>query len=84
MDQKDLAALLAVKKLADVTPEVNQRNPLLAYDEVFWQMSPEVQNRGISGTTKSIDVLKFFFKKSNGKVIFHLFDTDTRTHYLDL
>ena len=25
-----------------------------------WQTSPEVQNRGISGPTKSTDVLQFF------------------------
>ena len=34
MDPKGLAAMLAVKRSADVTPEVNLRNPLHASDEV--------------------------------------------------
>ena len=61
------------KRLAGVVPEVNLRIPLHAGDKTckqggppwLWnqgQMSPEVQNRGISGPTKRTDVLQNFLK----------------------
>ena len=70
-----LAAMLTVKTSTGVAPEVNLRNPLHAGNEahkqgifpgfqILRQMSPEVQNRGISGPTKRTDVLQRLFKKS--------------------
>ena len=72
-----LAAMLAAKSSAGVTPEVNLRNPLHTGDEAFkrgnppwlWnpgqtgQMSPEVQNRSISGPTRKTYVYNFFLKE---------------------
>ena len=67
-DQKDSAAMLAVKSSAGVAPEVNLRNSLHAGKEVpgfeTQDRHHQVQNRGISGSTKRTDVLQFKKKKS--------------------
>ena len=63
--------MLAAKRSAGDVPEVNLRIPLHIGDEAHkqgdppwpWnqrQMSPEVQQRGISGPTKRTDVLEIF------------------------
>ena len=68
------AAMLAAKRSAHVTPEVNLRNSLHACESMqardppwLWnpgETSPEVQNRGISGQTKRTHVLqKLLYKK---------------------
>ena len=75
MDRKDSAAMLSADRWPGVTPEVNQRNPLQPGEKACkwelppWlqnpgQMSPEVQNRDISGPTKRIHVLQIFFNLS--------------------
>ena len=56
---KRLAAMLTIKWLPGVTPEENLKNPMNTDDEAG-QTSPKVQNKGISGLTKMIDVLQFF------------------------
>ena len=67
---------LPQKLSTGVAPEVNLRISLQAGDKAWklgdphwlWNpehMSPEVQNRGISGPTKSTDVLHFLKKKQN-------------------
>ena len=74
LDEIGSAAMLATKRSAGVTPEVNLRIPFSVGNEVckqrdppwLWklgQMSPEVQNGGISGPTKRTDVLQknFFY-----------------------
>ena len=54
---------------AGAAPEVNLRNSLHAGNKAHKQgihpgdMSPEIQNRGISGPTKKTYVLQNFFKK---------------------
>ena len=64
--------MLVAKRLAGVASEVNLRNPLLTANEAqkrgdppwLWnpgQMSPEVQNRGISGHIKETDFLQNIF-----------------------
>ena len=61
--------MLAIKRSVVVAPEVNLTNPLQASNEahkrgthcgfeIQMQMSPKVQNRGISGLTKKTDVIK--------------------------
>ena len=59
--------MLAAKRLAGVTLEVNLRNQVHAGDEASKQggstlgpvqTSPEIQNRDISGSTKRADVLE--------------------------
>ena len=73
MDQKGLAAILAVKSSVGVTPEVNLRNPLHAGDEANKQgihpgfeprveTLPEAQHRSIIDSTnaKWTDVLQNF------------------------
>ena len=65
VDQKGSAAMLAIKKSACATPEMNLRNPLHAYNKAYkWEIRPdlgdlgqmprEFQNRVISGPTKII------------------------------
>ena len=69
VDENDSAAMLVAKKSAGVPSEVNLRILLCTGDKAhkqvdppwLWnpgQMSPEVQNRGISGPTKRTDVLQ--------------------------
>ena len=68
MDQHDSAVMLTAKRSAGVAPEVNPRNALCAGDKACQggihsgfetqKMSPEVQNRGISGSTKWTVVLQ--------------------------
>ena len=69
VDWNGFGAMLATKRSAGVTPEVNLRNPLHVGDEACkqvdrpwlwktWQMLPEVQSRGISGATKRIEALQ--------------------------
>ena len=62
--------MLAVKRSAGVTPEVNLRNPLGAGDDSGEEStlalkprltSPEVQNRGFNGCSKSTDVFQYCF-----------------------
>ena len=61
-DQKDSAAMLAVKSSAGVAPEVNLRISLHAGKEVpgfeTQDTHHQVQNTGISGSTKRTDVLQ--------------------------
>ena len=69
VEELDSAAMLATKRLAGVTPEVNlgehvthttppsvTRLPTLAFN--LDETSPEVQNRGISDPTKRTYVAK--------------------------
>ena len=65
VDKKGSAATLAIIRSVVVAPEVNLRNTLHAGNEAYkqWlrnlgQMSPEVQNKGISGSTKKTDVIQ--------------------------
>ena len=68
--KKGSATMLATKKSAGVTPEVNQesiahRRQSMPVRDPFWlwnpgNMSPEVQNRGISGHTLKKLVLPNF------------------------
>ena len=73
------AAMLAVKRSAGVTLEVNLRNPLHTGNETCKQeilpdletpeqTLPDVQNKGSSGPTKRTYVLKRFSKKSSTMV----------------
>ena len=66
--------MLDAKRSADVTPDMNLRNLLLADDKArkrlgpTWfsnpgQMSHEVQNRSISSPTIRTDVLRIVFLK---------------------
>ena len=68
------AAMLVPKRLADVAPEVNLRDhvthmPMPSANKAphsgfeIREISPEVQNRGISGPTKRTYVLQKFLKK---------------------
>ena len=61
VDQKGLAAMLSSIQSAGVAPEVNLRNPPWLWNP--GQISPEVQNRGISGPTKRTYVLQNLKKK---------------------
>ena len=70
MDRKGLAAMLTSIQSASIAPDVNLRITQVrqhARDPTWlWnpgQMSPEVQNRGISGPMKRTYVLKKFYKK---------------------
>ena len=76
MDQKGPAAMLPIKRLAGVAPELNLANPLhtasmqvkestLPLTLNSRQTPPGVQNRGISGPTKRTHVLHFLFKKED-------------------
>ena len=71
VDENGLAAMLATKRSAGVTPEVNLRILLCADDKThkwgdlpwLWnqgQTSPRDQNMSISGSTKMTDVLQIF------------------------
>ena len=68
--------MLAVKRLAIVTSEVNLRNPLHTGDEVCKQgihpgfetqgrLHQKSQSRGTIGDTKRTYVLQKFFEKNN-------------------
>ena len=68
VEEIDSTAMLATKMLAGVTPEVNLREcvthmPLSNINKAAHpeEMSPKVQNRGISGPTKRTYVLQNFF-----------------------
>ena len=65
--QKDSVAMLAVKSSAGVAPEVNLRNSLHAGNEVpgfeTQDRHHQVQNRGISGSTKRTDVFQLKKKR---------------------
>ena len=80
VDWNSFATMLAIKRSASVTPEVNLRNPFHTGKEVckygdqlrLWnsgQTSPKVQNRGISGPTKKTMSSKFFFIKNVPKAL---------------
>ena len=65
-----LAAMLTVKRLAGVRPEVNLREqtshtPPPSVNKALKPraVSPEIQNRGISGPIRRYVSTKFFFKK---------------------
>ena len=53
-----------VKRSAVVAPEVNLRIMLRTGNIPMWT-SPEVENRGVRGSTKKTDVLYFFKKVTN-------------------
>ena len=85
IDRKGSAAILTSIQSVGVTPEVTlritqarkhtKRDPPWLWNP--GQMSPEIQNRGISGPTKRTYVLKknsFFFKKVSGSCTFQLQD----------
>ena len=72
MDEISLAAMLAAKRLAGVTSEANLRGHVThmclpcankAAHSGFEETSPEVQKRGISGSTKRTYVQQSFFLK---------------------
>ena len=71
MEEKSLAYMLTTKRSAGVTPEVNLREHMTLHQVwirlPLWlwnpeEMSPEVQNRGITGPTKRTYVLQHFKK----------------------
>ena len=53
-----------LEKLLDVT-NMFKISKLLEIADITAEMSPEIQNRGISGPTKKTYVLQYLFKKIN-------------------
>ena len=80
MDENGSAAMLATKRSAGVTPEVNLMSPLCAGDEArrsTLALKPREDvtrspKQGISGPTKRTDVLQIFFLKKNTFYIYTL------------
>ena len=80
VEDKSLAAMLATKRSAGVTPEVNlgkcvtHRSPPSVNNAAHsgfktQETSPEIQDRGINGPTKRTNVLQNCLKKNSNKQV---------------
>ena len=77
VDQKGLIVLLAIKRSAYVTPQVQLRRGSIQARNLPWlwnlgQTLPEVQNRGITDSTKRNDVLQKFFKENEAFIVYFI------------